>query len=76
MSGYSIWVFIPTGEYSVPLCQRDRELPILDPVEWVIAFKLHGEGIRGSQALSIAQQGWAQMNLSYMVLLDMWNMFG
>ena len=35
---------IPTG----------RELPILDPVAWVIAFKLHGEGIRGSQALSIA----------------------
>ena len=24
-----------------------------------IAFKLHGEGIRGSQALSIALQGWA-----------------
>ena len=32
---------------------RDRELPILDPVAWVIVFKLHGEGIRGSQALSI-----------------------
>ena len=24
-----------------------------------IAFKLYGEGIRGSQALSIALQGWA-----------------
>ena len=59
MSGYSIWVFIPIGKYSVPLFQRDRELPILDPVAWVIAFKLHGEGIRGSQALSIALQWWA-----------------
>ena len=28
-------------------------IPILDPIAWVIAFKLHGEGIRGSQALSI-----------------------
>ena len=37
----------------------DRELPILDPVAWVIAFKLQGEGIRASQALSIALQGWA-----------------
>ena len=52
MSRYSIWVFIPTGYYSVPMFQRDRELPILDPVAWVIAFKLHGEGIQGSQALS------------------------
>ena len=43
----------------MPLFQRDRELPILDPVAWVIAFKLHGEGILGSQALSIALQGWA-----------------
>ena len=60
----------------MPLFQRDWELPVLDPVAWVIAFKLHGEGIRGSQALSIALQGWGQMNLSYMVLLDMWNMFG
>ena len=60
----------------MPLLQRDRELPILDPVAWVIAFKLHGEDIRGSQALFIALQGWAQMNLSYMVLLDLWNMFG
>ena len=59
MLGYSIWVFIPTGKYSMPLFQLDRELPILDPVAWVIAFKLHGEGIRGSQALSIALQGWA-----------------
>ena len=58
MSGYYIWVFIPTGEYSVPLFQRDRELPILDPVALVIAFKLHEEGIRGSHALSIALQGW------------------
>ena len=44
---------------SVPLFQRDRDLPILDPVACVIAFKLHGEGIRGSQALSIALQDCA-----------------
>ena len=31
--------------------------PDLDPVACVIAFKLHGKGIRGSQALSIALQG-------------------
>ena len=43
----------------MPLFQRDQELLILDPVAWVIAFKLHGEGIRGSEALSIALQGWA-----------------
>ena len=43
----------------MPLLQQDRELPILDPVAWVIAFKLHGEGIQHSQALSIALQGWA-----------------
>ena len=36
---------------------RDRELPILDPVACVIAFKLHGEGIRGSQVLFIALPG-------------------
>ena len=58
----------------IPIC--DRELLILDPVAWVIAFKLHGEGIRGSQALSIALQGWVSDEPSYMVLLDMWNMFG
>ena len=57
MSGYSIRVFIPKGYYSVPLFQQDQELPILDPIACVIAFKLHGEGIRGSQALSIALQG-------------------
>ena len=48
--------------YMVVFCapiQRDWELPILDPVAWVMAFKLHGEGIRGSQALSIALQDWA-----------------
>ena len=43
----------------MPLFQRDRELPILDPVALVIAFKLHGDGIRGSQALSITLQGRA-----------------
>ena len=41
----------------MPLFQRDRELPFLDPVAGVIAFKLNGEGIRGPQALSIALQG-------------------
>ena len=41
------------------LFQRDRELPVLDLVALVIAFKLHGEGIRGSQALSIALLGSA-----------------
>ena len=40
----------------MPLFEQDRELPILDPIALVIAFKLHGEGIRGSQALSIALQ--------------------
>ena len=48
--------------YRVVFCalfQQDRELPILDPVACVIAFKLHGEGIRGSPALSISLQGWA-----------------
>ena len=46
--------------YRVVFCalfQRVRELPILDPVAWVMAFKLHWEGIRGSQALFIALQG-------------------
>ena len=59
MSAYSILVFIPTGLYSVPVFQWDQELPILDPVARVIGFKLHGKDIRGSQALSIALQGWA-----------------
>ena len=43
----------------MPLFPWDRELPILDHVARVIAFKLHGEGIRGSQALSIDLQGCA-----------------
>ena len=75
MSGYSIWVLIRTGKYSVPLFQRDRELPILDHVAWVMAFKLHGEGIRGSQAPSIALQGWAPDESFLYGPLDMWNMF-
>ena len=61
---------------SVPLFQQDRELPILDAVAWVIAFKLHGEGIRGSQACLSSYRDERQMNLSYKVLLDIWNMFG
>ena len=76
MSGYSIWVSIPTGLYSVPLFQQDRELPILDPVAWVIAFKLHGEGIQSYQALLSPYRDERQINHSYMVLLDIWNMFG
>ena len=45
--------------FYAPIQIWDREVLILDPVAWVIAFKLHGEGIRGSQSLSIALQGWA-----------------
>ena len=41
------------------LFQLDRELSILDPIAWVIAFKLHEERIRGSQALSITLPGRA-----------------
>ena len=36
--------------FCAPIPIWDRELSILDAVAWVIAFKLHGEGIRGSQA--------------------------
>ena len=43
--------------FCAPIPIWDRELPILDPVALIIAFKLHREGIRGSQALSIALQG-------------------
>ena len=43
--------------FCAPIPIWDRELPILDHVARVLAFKLHGEGIRGSQALSIALQG-------------------
>ena len=55
-------LYMSFHSYRVVFCalfQRDREHPILDLVAWVIAFKLHGEGIRGSQALSIALRGWA-----------------
>ena len=45
--------------FCAPIPIWDRELSILDPVAWVIAFKLYEEGIRGSQALSITLQGWA-----------------
>ena len=45
--------------FYAPIPIWDREVLILDPVAWVIAIKLHGEGIRGSQALSIALQGCA-----------------
>ena len=46
--------------YRVVLCApipTGPRTPDLDPVARVIAFKLHGKGIRGSQALSIALQG-------------------
>ena len=55
-------LYMSFHSYRVVLCApipTDRELPILDPVAWVISFKLHVEGIRGAQALSIALQGWA-----------------
>ena len=39
------------------------------------SLKLHGEGIRGSQACLSPYWDERQMNLSYTVLLDMWNMF-
>ena len=76
MSGYSRQVFIPTGSFSVPLFQQDRELQILDPVARVIAFKLHGEGIRSLRPCLSPYRDELQMNLSYMVLLDKWNMLG
>ena len=60
----------------MPLFQRDRELPILDPVACVIAFKLHGEGIRALRTCLTPYRDEHQMNISYMVLLDMWNMIG
>ena len=44
--------------FCAPIPIWDREVLILDPVAWVIAITLHGEGIRGSQALSIALKGW------------------
>ena len=54
-------LYMSFHSYMVVFCDPipiwDRELPILDPVARVIAFNLHGEGIRGSQALSIALQG-------------------
>ena len=40
------------------------------------SLKQYGEGIRGSQACLSPYRDERQMNLSYMVLLDMWNMFG
>ena len=40
------------------------------------SLKLHGVGIRGSQACLSPYWDGRQMNLSYVVLLDMWNMFG
>ena len=46
--------------YGVVFCApvpTERELLILGHVAWVIPFKLHGEGIRGSQAQSIALHG-------------------
>ena len=52
-----LFIFLFICFVSVPLFQWVRELPILDIVAGVIAFKLHVEGILGSQALSIALQG-------------------
>ena len=52
----------------MPLFQRDRELPILDPVACVIAFKLHGEGIRALRPCLSPYRDERQMNLYYMVI--------
>ena len=65
--------------YMVVFCvaiPRDRELPILDPVACVIPFNLHGEGTRGSQPCLSPYRDECQMILSYIVLLNKWNMFG
>jgi len=59
----------------MPLFQRDRELLILDPVARFIAFKLHREGIRDLRPCLSPYMDELQMDVSYMVLLDMWNMF-
>ena len=59
-SGLSGPVYCPTGmsaRWIFPIWSF-YTCPIFDPVAWV-AFKLHVEGIRVSQALSIALQGWA-----------------
>ena len=48
----------------MPLWQRD------------LAFKLHGEGIQVSQALSITLQGCAPDESFLYGPEDMWNMFG
>jgi hypothetical protein len=53
-------LYMSFHSYMVVFCAaipRYRELPILDLVACVIPFKLHGEGILDSQALSIALQG-------------------
>ena len=55
-------LYMSFHSYRIVFCAlipTEPRIPILDPVAWVIAFKLHGEGIQGSQALSIALQGWA-----------------
>ena len=39
-------------------------------------FKLHGEGIRALRPCLSPYRDERQINLSNMVLLDMWNMFG
>ena len=77
MSGYSIWVFIPTRLYFVPLFQfGTRELPILDPVTWVMPLNCTGKVFLALRPCLSPYRDELQMNLSYMVLLDMWNMIG
>ena len=56
----------------MPLFQRDRELPILDPV----ALNCTGKVFGALRPCLSPYRDERQMNLSYMVLLDMWNMFG
>ena len=60
----------------MPLFQRDQELLILDPVALVIAFKLTGKVFGAIRPCLSPYRDELQMNLSYMVLLDMWNIFG
>ena len=59
----------------MPLFQRYQELLILDPVALVIAFKLTGKVFGALRPCLSPYRDELQMNLSYMVLLDTWNMF-
>ena len=65
--------------YRVVFCallQQDRELPILDPVARVIALNCTGKVFVALRPCLSPYRDYRQMNLSYVVLLDLWNMFG